>query len=127
MPQLEDIMPYLKAKEKEAKDERVEQLRHQWGVGVVMSELQADPRWAIYGNHLKALQEYEEAKVKNYQGQLLNKDFLTPKNYGQLKVALAKAEGIVAGFQQALDLAKQLIEQGEKALGSLEKKDDEEV
>ncbi|MEK7110856.1 MAG: hypothetical protein AAB867_03305 [Patescibacteria group bacterium] len=125
IPQREDIMPYLEAKQQEEEDRKVDQLRHQAGIGVVMSELQAEPKWAIYGNHLKALQEYEERKVKNYQDRLLGGDFLTSQVYGQLKINLAKAEGMVAGFQQALNLAKELIESGERAENKLKQNPEE--
>ena len=124
MPQREDIMPYLKAKQQEEEDRKFDQLRHQAGIGVVMSELQAEPKWAIYGNHLKALQEFEERKVKSYQDKL-GGDFLTPQDYGQLKINLAKAEGTVAGFRQALNLAKELIESGERAENKLKQNPEE--
>ena len=113
--QLEDYVPDWREQRVKDADLRLDQLRHQVGVAEKMSELQADPRWAIYGNHLEAVKADFERLVKRAQEKLLDGGFLGLKIYGQLKLDLASAEGVIKGIQIALDLAKQLIARGEDA------------
>lgn len=113
--QLEDYVPDWREQRVKDANLRLDQLRHQVGVAEKMSELQADPRWAIYGNHLEAVKADFERLVKRAQEKLLDGGFLGLKIYGQLKLDLASAEGVIKGIQIALDLAKQLIARGEDA------------
>ena len=115
--QLEDTKEWREQKTQEAKLRNLEQMRHQAAVAEVMSELQADPRWAVYGNHLQSILENYEREVKGYEQSLLGHEFLEPKKYVQLKISLATAKGAVNGIRIALNLAKSLIERGETAKG----------
>src|SRR3990167_731060 len=117
--QLEDILPYLKKKQEQAELKAVDQLRHQAGVGVVMSELQAEPRWGIYANHVQAIKEQWEEKSNAARGRLNGPYFLDEKEYGQLKLDQARAEGMAKGIALALSMATTLIQRGETAMAAL--------
>ena len=113
--QIEDIVPQLKAEKEQRQSERVEQLRHQAGVGTAAEAITGDPKWSIYLNHLNSLIESAERQVRGYEQTLSNGDFLGGKEYGQAKVKLSDSRGFLKGLKQSTDLLTILINQGEKA------------
>ena len=111
----EQITEHLKSKPDGQKDKLIAHWSSQQVVASVMSELQADPRWFVYGNHLETIRQEYERQAKGYEQSLLGNEFMESKRYGQLKTSLAESRGIVKGIKIALDLAKELIERGEGA------------
>ena len=99
--------------------DRLARLRFLKGQAETVSELIADPRWEIYGRQI-------EMKRKTHGGELaalktkLENAFLNPQDYGETKVKQAYNQGCCDGLDFALQIAKDLIEQGEKALGEIE-------
>lgn len=118
--QLEDIQPHLEKKRQEERLKTVEQIRHQVRVAAVMSELQADPRWELWGNHVEAVKAEYKRQEGGYTQALAGNEFLEPKRYGQLKLSQAEARGVVKGIEIAMNMAKVLIERGEAAIKELE-------
>ena len=119
--QYEDFAPQLaKAREKH-KEFEVLQHRQREQVGRVLSELQADPRWAMYGDHLAAIKERWAAQLKRAEDMLLSSSYLPPEKYAQLKMEQATAKATVDALTLALTLAKVLIEQGEESARALAK------
>jgi len=113
--QLEDIAPQLKAEKEQRDSQRLEELRHQVGVGTAVGEIQGDSKWAIYLNHMNSLIESAEQQVRRCEYPLSNGDFLDAKAYGQAKVKLSDSRGFMKGLKQSTDLLTTLINQGEKA------------
>lgn len=112
---LEDFGPHIKKLKEEQRVKVLDHMRQVQGVGVVMSELQADPQWAIYGNHLEALKQRYKQGQGGAERLLLDGKFMGSKEYGDTKIMQAEYRGIVRGIDLALNLAKELIERGEQA------------
>lgn len=115
MPGLEDTYAYREEKRQQAQLEQIDQRRRQRAVAVAMSEIQSDPRWKVYADHIEALRQDYERQTRGYEQALLGHDFLEPKRYGQLKIEQAKANGAAEAFKQALEIIKTLIDRGETA------------
>ena len=112
---LEDLTPHIKKLEKDQQVKVLDHMRQVQGVGVVMSELQADPRWAIYGNHLEFMKQRYKTSQERTERLLLDGKFLNSEEYGKTKIEQAEYRGTVRGIELALTLAKKLIEEGEQA------------
>ena len=64
MPQsMEEMRSYLSQSGLEAKIATANRLRIESEVGRVISELQADPRWELFGRHIEALREPERRRA----------------------------------------------------------------
>jgi hypothetical protein len=114
---LEDLTPHIKKLEKDQQLKVLDRLRLAEGVGSVMSELQADPKWAIYGNHLEELKQRYKLQQEGAERLLLDGKFMNNEEYGRAKLNQAECKGMVKGIELALSIAKELIESGEKAAG----------
>lgn len=112
---LEDLQPHIKKLEKDQQVKILERLRLAEGVGSIMSELQADPRWAIYGNHLEEIKQRYKDQQAGWERILLDGIFLGGEEYGKAKLNQSECRGIVKGIELALNVAKELIKNGEKA------------
>ena len=115
----EKIVEHLKNRSDGQKDKLVANFAGYVTAASVMSELQADPRWRVYGDHLETIRQDFERQAKGYEQGLLGVEFMEPKRYGQIKIFLAESRGVTKGIKIALDLAKELIERGEVAAGAL--------
>lgn len=113
--QLEDTFAYREARKVEYKEKAVAQRRAQIAVAMAISELTADPRWKVYGDHIEAIRQDYQRQANGYAQALLGNDFLEPRKYGQLKIEQAKAQGAAEALKQALEVAKVLIERGGEA------------
>ncbi len=80
-----------------------------------MGELQSEAKWSIYTDHVKATVEGYEKTAEGYKAKLSGLDFLTPQEYGELRVKLADTQGLIKGLTLGLTLVTALITQGEKA------------
>ena len=59
----------LEANIRQAKPAQIEQLKQTKFTGQAMSEIRSDPRWKIYADHIKALEE--EAKIRfQHEGEM---------------------------------------------------------
>ena len=113
--QLEDITEELHGQRDQRAAGQVEQSRHQIGVGNQLSELQADPRWSIYCDHIQALVKDYDLDIERSQQTLSGNEFLTPQKYGEVRVKLANAKGKAEGLRLSISLITALITRGEKA------------
>lgn len=113
--QLEDVQGELHAERDRLKLDKVEQSRRQMGVASQMGELQAEAKWSIYTDHVKVTVEGYEKTAESYKAKLSGSDFLTPQEYGELRVKLADTQGLIKGLTLGLTLVTALITQGEKA------------
>ena len=112
---LEDLAPHIKKLEKDQQVKVFDHMRQVQGVGVVMSELQADPRWAVYGNHLEGIKQRYKQSQDGAERLLLDGKFMNSETYGMAKIAQAEYRGVVKGIVIAMSIAKELIESGEAA------------
>jgi hypothetical protein len=95
-----------------------EQLKRQQGEAEVMSRLTASPEWEIYGRKL----EFELNRAKQLRARLENAlltQVLNPQDYIEAKVHQAGAKSMVEALEFSLNVAKTLIEKGEKAIAEL--------
>ena len=111
----EDIAPHIKKLKEDQQVKVFDHLRLVQGIGVVMSELQADPKWAIYGNLAESIKQRFKQGQEGAERALLDGKFLNSEEYGAKKIQQAENRGTVKGIQIMLDLAKELIEHGEAA------------
>ena len=112
---LEDLAPHIKKLEKDQQVKVLDHMRLVQGVGSVMSELQADPKWAVYGNHLEEIKRRYKDQQAGAERLLLDGKFMNNEEYGRVKLQQAECKGTVKGIEIALSIAKDLIENGEKA------------
>ena len=94
---------------------RLEQKRQEYGVGVEMSALFADPRWKILADHVESRRKSLQDTITSLRGELNGKSFLPPDKYGQLKLDIASIEGMLDGIDYWGRVAKALLERGEAA------------
>lgn len=111
----EDFSDRINKAKEEQRVAVLERMRQVQGVGGVMSELQADPRWAIYGNHLAEIKQRYKQSQEAAERLLLDGKFLNNEEYGKTKIQQAEHRGAVRGIEIALSIAKELIERGEQA------------
>lgn len=84
--------------------------------GFKMSQLTADPNWEFYGRYLEAQRAKAEGYCKAASQAILNlANPLSPQDELKAKLSLANHQGVVEAFNYALDIAKVLITEGEKA------------
>ena len=117
--QMENLLARRREIEISKKSALMTHLNTSVGVGVAVAELQGDSNWHIYASHVEALRQNYEQQARGYEQSLLGAEFLEPKQYGQLKIKLAESKGMAKGLALALDLAKTLIQRGEKAAKEL--------
>ena len=89
---------------------RQQQERRQ--VGIQMAELQDEPRWRIYTQHLNALKEPHSAHAVVLEKMLFSSTYLSPDDFSKLRYELVKEKAIAETFKIAQDLVLRLIEQG---------------
>ena|SRR3990167_2128149 len=112
---LEDFGPHIKKLKEDQQVRVLDHLRLVQGVGGVMSELQADPKWKIYGDHLEQIKQRFKESQEGAERLLLDGKFMNSEEYGKTKIQQAEYRGTVKGIELALSLAKELIERGEGA------------
>ena len=112
---LEDLAPHIKKLKEDQQVKVLDHMRLVQGVGSVMSELQADPKWAIYGNHLEEIKQRYKDQQAGAERLLLDGKFMNSDQYGEAKLKQAECRGTVKGIDLALSIAKELIERGEEA------------
>ena len=114
----EEIQRLQRPERESARQSHIEQLQARASVGQKISELQADPRWEVLGRHIEALMDQERERRRMTEFHLVN-SILTGDAYLTAKVKHAKADGAFHAYNQVMQLAKVLIEQGESALKEL--------
>ena len=88
-------------------------LAHQ--VSVVMSEVKGDPRWKVYADHILAWKELCSARAESAGKKISDvRYFLSPEEYGRLKLETAYNQGKTEGLQGALDVIRDLIDKGKE-------------
>lgn len=116
---LEDLQKPLEEVRQQRRDQRLLQVKQMEAVAAAAAELMQDPRWATLQGHAIAIKNRYESTASGQRGRLTNGEFLDPKQYGQLRLGLAKNEGVCIGIQIVLDLAKTLVDAGEAAAKNL--------
>ena len=114
----EEIQALQKPQRESARQSHIEQLQARASVGQKISELQADPRWEVFGRHVNALRSTEFDRETSSQNRLINA-ILTSEDYLKVKIAQASSSAAVKAYDNVMNLAKTLIEQGESALKEL--------
>ena len=114
----EEIQAQQRPQREQARADHVRQLRERQEVGQKMSELMADPRWEIWGRHLESMRDQAKDRLALIEIKLTS-EVLSPDEYLRVKVSQAQARGMWQSYNNALLLAKTLIEQGEKAVEEL--------
>lgn len=115
---LEELKPFLAQDAEERKAMRIFQLRAKMEAHQKISELIADPRWELWGRHIEAMRDVHQAKATTTSKRLIA-EFLQGEEYMKVKMAQIEADAAVKALNQALLVAKTLIEQGEKAAEEL--------
>ena len=119
--QREDVADHLGMIAANQKALRLVQAKDQQKVAFAMSQLQADPNWAIYGNRLQPFKDRADAVVKQAETILIDPNrFPDQKECAEIKIRLARAKGMSEGIDLALNMAQALIEQGEAAMKVIE-------
>ena len=98
------------------------QLRGHVAVADKVSQLVSDPRWEVWGRHVEAIKDYYAKRQAVAAAKLLT-ETLSGDEYVKAKVAHASSLEAVKVLDYALNMAKTLIEQGEKALAELRQYD----
>ena len=114
--ELSELNEFRNRRARSDAEKRVAQIRAAQQVGKTLSELRADPRWEVYGRYLEAERAKAEGLCRVAEQSLLNIEKPpSPQEEYRAKLALAQNRGTIEAFNYALNIAKQLIEQGEKA------------
>lgn len=115
---LEEMSSFLLNDAENRKQARVHQLRAQQATAQKISELVADPRWEVYGRHVEAIRDLYTRKRDAASAKLLGK-VLPRDEYVEAAVDMASHAAAVRALNEALTVAKTLIEHGEKAVEAL--------
>ena len=81
-------------------------------VGQQMGELENEPRWRIYVQHLNALKEPHAARVVMLEKALFSSSYVSPDDFAKQRYELAKEKATTETFEIAQNLVYRLIEQG---------------
>ena len=112
----DELNEYRARREAEANAKRLPQLQAVKERASQMSALMADPRWEVYGRHIEAERAKNEASAKAQERALMDMtDPLSPQDELKAKLRLAHNRGATEAYGVALNIAKILIEQGDKA------------
>ena len=85
--------------------------------GNAMLELTADPNWEIWERHIDAEKQRREQIFKSMGEMLLShRNKLTLEKFDQAKMDLAEHEAWIKALDFAVNIAKDVIERGEKAI-----------
>ena len=114
----EEITQQQRPQREALAQDRLRQLRERQGVAQKVSELVADPRWEVWGRHLEAMRDKAKDRLVSVELKLTG-EVLSPDEYVSVKVSQSSARGEVRAYNNALALAKTLIEQGEQAMKEL--------
>jgi hypothetical protein len=112
---LEDLLGPRRQAAEQQRVNQVDQLRAREHVLHVMQDLQSDPRWAVLADHIVAEAENVKKEMEYSRMRLNGGEFLSPKEYGQLKLNLADLTGYHRGIERVLTLMAELIKTGEIA------------
>lgn len=115
---LEELKPFLTQDTEDRKAARIFQLRAKMEAHQKVSELVADPRWEFWGRHIEAMRDAHQARATTASRRFIA-EFLQGKEYVKVKMAQVEADSAVRALNQAILVAKTLIEQGEKAAEEL--------
>ncbi len=121
MPDYSDFIPRKRALEAEQKTKLHDQRVLQQGVGVMMTELLAEPHWQLYAEHLEALAQNAEKQCVSKRAKLTDGEFLSDQAYGQLRMEIAECAAFARAYRRALDVVKQIVETGKIAEEELAK------
>ena len=91
---------------------KLKQQQERQFVGQRMTELENEPLWRTYVQHLNALKEPYSARVVVLEKMLFNSTYLSPDDFSKLRYELAKDKATAETFKIAQDLVLRLIEQG---------------
>ena len=114
--ELSELKPFREQRAADRAVERFSKLEAIRQVGNTLSELRADPRWEVYGRYIEQERAKNEASAKAQERALL--DMVNPMpalDELKAKLRLAHNQGAMEAYKVALEIAKTLIEQGEKA------------
>ena len=115
----EELIPFIQERDsKEA--QRQFRLQSVKAAGENVSELQADPRWEKFFRPIEAQSENLKHNLANVERKLSGA-YLPPEEYTKTKIAQAGIQGQISSFDYVINLAKTLIEAGNKAKEELEK------
>ena len=115
---LEELKPFLAKDAEDRKAARIFQLRAKIEAAQKVSELVADPRWELWGRHIEAMRDAHQVQASSARWRLCAK-FLQGEEYLKVKIVQVEEDAAVKALNQALLVAKTLIEQGEKAAEEL--------
>ena len=115
----EEIQALQKPQRESARQAHIEQLQARASVGQKISELQADPRFEVWGRHVEAMKAIAQQRLDTVEHELTSNKLLRHDEYISYKIMQSSARGEVLAYNNALSVAKTLIEQGESALKEL--------
>ena len=111
-----ELNEFRARRDAEEKAKQIPQLRSREQLGLKMSQLTAHPDWEVYGRYLEAERAKNETSAKAQERALLDMtNPLLPHDELKAKLWFAHNQGAVEAYNVALNIAKVLIEKGEKA------------
>ena len=112
--ELKDILDDSELLTKRAVAKQRQQQERQY-VGHQMAELENEPRWHTYVQHLNAFKEPHAMRVVVLEKALFSSSYVSPDDYSKLRFDLAKEKATTQTFEIAQNLVYQLIEQGKSS------------
>lgn len=118
---IEDLRGRLSEKAAAIRQAHVYRDRQSVVQGKAMSELFADPHWEVWERHVNFEKQRRELLFKSMGEMLLaSRNKLTLEKFEAAKLDLAEHEAWIAALKFAVDIAKDVIERGEKAAEEIE-------
>ena len=81
-------------------------------VGRQMAELENEPRWRTYTQHLNALKEPHAIRVVVLEKALFSSSYVSSDDYSKIRFELIKEKATAETFEIAKNLVYQLIQDG---------------
>ena len=91
---------------------KLRQRQEQRAVGQRMTELENEPLWRTYTQHLNALKEPHAMRAVVLEKALFGATYLSSDDMAKTRFELIKAKATVETFEIAQNLVRQLITQG---------------
>ena len=111
-----DLKDFRARREVEANAKRLPQLQAVKERASQMSALMADPKWEIYGLYVETERDKNAASAKAQEKAFMDlTNPMLPQDELKAKLRYAHNQGALEAYNVALNIAKILIEQGEKA------------
>mgnify|MGYP001614932899 CR=1 FL=1 len=117
----EDLLPSIAEAKKKKVLEKIQQLQVRESDARVMEALRGDSNWMHYADIILGQRGTKEKELQYKRMAMEGNEFLTPKQYGQLKIEIASLQNYIAALDFAIEITTELIAGGEKAKEQIEK------